>query len=159
GRAIPDRLDFQYSTTATTLTNGTWVDVDALDFTEPVTVGTVGLLDGNAAANRRAISGTITGLNIASGAIFWIRWTDFDATSNDDGLAVDDFSLTPTGTTQVALTLAKAGSGTGLVISSPTGISCGTSCSSASAPFDSGTLVTLTEAADAGTTFIGSSAS
>ncbi len=31
-----------------------------------------------------------------SGATFWIHWVDIDATSSDDGLAVDDFSLTPT---------------------------------------------------------------
>src|SRR5256885_7550988 len=49
GRA--DRIDFQWSTSATSLTTGTWTDVDALDFTGPVTTGTVGLLDGNLAAN------------------------------------------------------------------------------------------------------------
>jgi uncharacterized repeat protein (TIGR01451 family) len=91
GRA--DRLDFQYSTTATSLTTGTWTDVDALDFTTPNTTGT-GAKDGNDAANRTALSTTITGLNIAPGATFWIRWNDFDASGADDGLAVDDFSLT-----------------------------------------------------------------
>jgi hypothetical protein len=87
-----DRLDFQYSTNATSLTTGTWTDVDALDFTTPNTT-TTGAKDGNAAANRTAITSTITGLSIAPGATFWIRWTDLDATGSDDGLAVDDFSL------------------------------------------------------------------
>ncbi len=31
---------------------------------------------------------------IARNATIWIRWNDFNATGNDDGLAIDDFSLT-----------------------------------------------------------------
>src|SRR5262249_36532885 len=82
GRA--DRIDFQYSTNATSLTTGTWIDVDTLDFSSPITTGTTGALDGNAAANRTAISNTITGLNIPDGATFFIRWTDFNAAGADD---------------------------------------------------------------------------
>ncbi len=95
GRA--DQIDFQYSTNATALNSGTWTDVDALDFSTPGTT-TAGAKDGNAAANRTAINSTITGLNIPNGATFFIRWTDFNASGSDDGLAVDDFSLTPNGT-------------------------------------------------------------
>ncbi len=94
-----DRIDFQYSIDATSLTTGTNTDADALDFSSPTTTTGVGLLDGNAAANRTALSSAISGLSIANGATFWIRWTDFNATGADDGLAVDDFSLTPRGTT------------------------------------------------------------
>jgi len=90
-----DRLDFQYSLDATSLTTGTWVDVDALDFIAPTTGLAIGALDGNAPANRTALASTITGLSIPPGATFWIRWTDFNASGADDGLAVDDFSLTP----------------------------------------------------------------
>ena len=90
-----DRIDFQYSVDATSLTTGTWTDVDALDFSSPSTAGTVGLRDGNAAANQAAISGSVGGLSIADSQSFWIRWSDFDASGADDGLAVDDFSLTP----------------------------------------------------------------
>lgn len=97
GRTIAERWDFQYSTNATSLSTGTYTDFDALDFTPPITAGTVGLLDGNNAANRKVISATITGLSIPNGATFWIRWSDVDATGADDGLAVDDFSLTPLG--------------------------------------------------------------
>jgi DNA/RNA endonuclease G (NUC1) len=97
GRTVAERMDFQYSTDATSLTTGTWTDVNALDFNPPITAGTVGALDGNAGANRIALSSTITGLSIANGASFWIRWTDVDATGADDGLAVDDFSLTASG--------------------------------------------------------------
>ena len=93
-----DKMDFQLSPTATSVTGAGFVDQDALDFTAPITVGTVGLLDGNLSANRVAISSTITGLSIPNGATFAIRWNDVDASGADDGLAIDDFSLTPNGT-------------------------------------------------------------
>ena len=89
-----DRLDFQYSLDATDLTTGTWSDVDALDFAS-LSTSTVGALDGNAAANRASISQSINGLSILPGTQFWIRWNSFDAAFADDGLAIDDFSITP----------------------------------------------------------------
>ena len=89
-----DRLDFQYSLNATGLNNGTWTDVDTLDFITPNTTAPTGAKDGNLAANRTAITHKITGLNIANGATFWIRWSDYNPSGSDDGLAVDDFSLT-----------------------------------------------------------------
>ena len=99
-----DRLDFQYSTTATSLSSGTWVDANSLDFTAPTTSGTLGALDGNATANKTAISFTLTGLTIANGNTFWFRWNDFNASGADDGLAVDDFSATFNGTALPACT-------------------------------------------------------
>lgn len=36
----------------------------------------------------------MTNLNIAPGETFWIRWADENVVGSDDGLAVDDFSLT-----------------------------------------------------------------
>lgn len=89
-----DTINFQYSLDATGLTDGAWVDVDALDFSSPNTVGT-GAKDGNDAANRTAIAGQIGSLAIANGSGFCIRWTDVNSSGADDGLAVDDFSLTP----------------------------------------------------------------
>lgn len=98
GRTTAERMDFQYSTNATSLTTGTWIDVNALDFNPPITGPAVGPLDGNAGPNRIALSSTITGLSIANGASFWIRWTDIDAAPGaDDGLGIDDFSLTASG--------------------------------------------------------------
>src|SRR6266545_3341070 len=90
-----DQIDFQISTNATTLTSGTWTDANALDFVAPVQGPTAGALDGNAGANRAPIASTIGSLAVPNGATFWIRWTDLNASSSDDGLAVDDFSLTP----------------------------------------------------------------
>jgi hypothetical protein len=100
-----DQIDFQYSLNATSLTSGTWTDVNSLDFIAPNSTGTVGALNGNAAANRTSISNSITGLSIANGVTFWIRWTDFNASGSDDGLGVDDFSLTPIGVSGPELNL------------------------------------------------------
>lgn len=100
--ARTDSLNFQYSLDATSVTTGTWIDVAALSFTTPTTA-TTGAKDGNAAANRTAISGSITGLAIANGASFCIRWADIDVSGADDGLAVDDFSLTTAGSATPAL--------------------------------------------------------
>jgi hypothetical protein len=90
-----DRLDFQYSTDATNLVTGTWTDVDQLDFIGPITAGTVGAIDGNGIGNRDTISFDIIGISIPDGATFLVRWNDFNATSSDDGLAIDDFSIEP----------------------------------------------------------------
>ena len=97
-RNAADRLDFQISTDATSLTTGTWTDQNSLDFNSANISTTVGALDGNATQNRTSVSFVIPTLAIANGATFWIRWNDFDISGADDGLAIDDFSLTPTGT-------------------------------------------------------------
>lgn len=88
-----DRLDFQYSTDATSLTSGTWVDFNSLDFSSPNNT-TSGELDGNATENQTNKSATLSNLSIANGSTFWIRWNDFNVAGSDDGLAVDNFSIT-----------------------------------------------------------------
>jgi endonuclease I len=97
GRA--DRIDAQYSLNATSLgdTNAAWVDVDVLDLAAPISAGTIGALDGNAAANRVAVNGSISGLNLAPAATLWLRWVDSNATGADDGLALDDISFAVAG--------------------------------------------------------------
>jgi predicted extracellular nuclease len=95
-RNAADRLDFQLSTNATSLTTGTWVDYNSLDFNSPNINATAGALNGNASGNQTPVSFSITGLSIPNGASFWIRWNEFDISPGaDDGLAVDTFSLTP----------------------------------------------------------------
>lgn len=97
-----DRLDCQYSTNAISLSTGVWIDADPLDFTAPVTAGTVGALDGNLAANKTAKSSFLSGLSIPPGGTFFIRWNDLDATGADDGLAIDDFTITATSSLPLA---------------------------------------------------------
>lgn len=105
GGSTRDALQFQYSTTATVFNGATagWTSFSTLDFNavlDGVTAsGSAGSRNGNLDANRTTITGTITGLSLAPGATFYIRWVDFDVTGADDGLAIDDFELTPRGST------------------------------------------------------------
>ena len=92
-----DVLNVEYSTDASSLTNGTWSAVAALQFTTPNTA-TTGAKDGNAAGNRTAVAGSIASLALPNGGTLCLRWIDADATNADDGLAIDDVSLTPRGT-------------------------------------------------------------
>ena len=83
-----DRLDFEYNLSATSLTQASgWVGCQLADFSSPVTVGTVGALDGNASANRTALSGDDHGPLDRAGQTFWLRWADFNVSGSDDGLA------------------------------------------------------------------------
>ena len=97
-----DKLDFQYCTSACAVTDAptavNWTNFDALDFSSPTTAGTASTaLDGNAAANRTAKSGTLTGLALAAGSQVWIRWNDTNDGGVDDGLAIDDVQFGPAG--------------------------------------------------------------
>ena len=92
-----DRLDFQYSTGATAIQTGAFLDFNGLDFASPITLGSTVSLDGNALANRTVIAPTIlTGVTLAPGATITLRWLDLDASGQDDGLAIDDFSFSAT---------------------------------------------------------------
>jgi len=92
-----------------TVTSG-WTDENNLDFVALQTSATQGGLDGNASANRRFITYTVTGLNWANNDELVMRWTDFDRTGADDGLAVDDlsFSAVPEPGSMIALGLGLA---------------------------------------------------
>ena len=94
-RGTLDQITFQYSTNATSLSTGTWVSVNALTYSSTDITGTAGVRDGNSSAYRTSISNVISGLNIPAGGTFWIRFTDENIAGTDDGLAIDDFSLTP----------------------------------------------------------------
>ncbi|MFN5374762.1 MAG: Ig-like domain-containing protein [Chitinophagaceae bacterium] len=87
-----DKIDVQYSTNATSLATGTWIDVNELDFLAPV-ITTTGAKNGNQTANRRVVQFTLNGLSIPANTIFYFKWKEFDATGAEDGLAIDDLSV------------------------------------------------------------------
>lgn len=95
--AVIDRLDFQYSKTATSPGDNTaaWTNVDALDFYTPSNVG-VGAKDGNDSDNRQKFSPTtiLPAGGIPQGGRLYLRWAGLDIAGVDDGLAIDDFKLT-----------------------------------------------------------------
>lgn len=98
GNIAQHQLDFSYQTgaTLTSLTSGTWNDVDALDFTGPITGSTASSLDGNASTNRLARTATIT-LTLNPNQEVMLRWVDVDNSGADHGLAIDDLSITANG--------------------------------------------------------------
>jgi predicted extracellular nuclease len=102
--AAAQTVAFSYITGTGTITGSladfqsAGTNVTALDFTSPITGGTAGALNGNLAANRTAISSTISGLSLANGQQILLRWSDPDHTGSDHGLSIDDFSVTPNAT-------------------------------------------------------------
>lgn len=86
------KLDFQYQVGATSLTAGTWVDYNSLDFTSPQ-YSTSGTLNGNVAANRITTTVNVA-VTVTNGQEIWFRWKDSNDTGSDDGFGVDDFAVT-----------------------------------------------------------------
>jgi hypothetical protein len=94
-----DTLRFELSTDATGLSTGNWTNYTALTFLSPTITGTTGAVNGNSTTYRTVKRDTIKSLNISNGSTFYFRWIDGAISGSDDGLAVDDFSLIPLGST------------------------------------------------------------
>jgi len=68
----------------------------ALSFTALQSSSGGAALDGNLAANRTVITGEYTlPASITDGQAFYLTWHDVNDPSNDAGMAIDDFSITP----------------------------------------------------------------
>jgi len=67
-----------------------------LDFSSPITSGTLGALDGNDPLNQLLRSATISGLNWQAGEKLALRWNMNEVTGQDSGLAIDNFSFSAT---------------------------------------------------------------
>jgi hypothetical protein len=93
------------------------------------------------------VSVGITG-GLVSGTDYCAQLVATNGSGEGDGGTVEWTQTTP----QNTLTVSRAGTGSGTVTSSPAGINCGATCA---AMFDTGTQVTLTAAASAGSTFAG----
>lgn len=88
-----DRLAFSYAVNATNIYDGSFVAHPSLDFVTPDISGTAGARDGNAAANRTVFNQTLINVSLPAGATIHFRWVDQNITGPDDGLAIDDFSV------------------------------------------------------------------
>src|SRR4030095_2226669 len=96
GNATGHTLTFQYQVAppggivgANNPTTG-WTTFAPLSFAGPVATATAVALDGNAPANRLALSATLP-VTVNAGQEIWVRWQDPDDAGNDHGLAIDDF--------------------------------------------------------------------
>ncbi len=114
---------------------------------------------------ERSVDSTGAFTEIATAAPTVTTYTDTDSTMTDgttycyrvrayNQTAYSDYSNTACGATAQAVSLAVVpmGIGSGVVISAPSGILCGTSCSGT---FGSGTEVTLTATPETGSIFVG----
>jgi predicted extracellular nuclease len=91
---IANTLTFDYKIDALSIKDTGFTAAPAFNFSGPITAGASAVtLDGNAAANRQAISSTITGLNWGPGQKLTLRWNDRDDSGSDDGIAIDDLSF------------------------------------------------------------------
>ena len=117
-RTGADSLLFQYSTSATSVgdtnASASWVQVPDLLLLSPNLTSPSGALDGNDGANRTTVNGTVT-LSLPDGGSIYFRWVDLNIGGSDDGLAVDDLTMTfatgsgpacaaPTGLTETNVT-------------------------------------------------------
>lgn len=74
--------------------NGTWTRVQALTTYSPIVAATASALDGNLPANRMTRTNiVIPGLIVSAGEYLMIKWDDPDHSGSDNGLAVDDLSV------------------------------------------------------------------
>ncbi|MCC6283595.1 MAG: hypothetical protein IT262_23520, partial [Saprospiraceae bacterium] len=84
-----DGVQFQYNQSTTGINGaGTWTSFSALDYFNPGQAISSGSM-----LHSALVSSTIAGLNILPGATFCLRWNDFNATGADDGIGIDDFSI------------------------------------------------------------------
>lgn len=91
---VPNTLGFEWALASGI--DGTGFDSFApLSFDSVLTSGTINVaLDGNDAANRAILGATLSGLNWGAGQTLALRWTSNDISGQDDGLAIDNFSVT-----------------------------------------------------------------
>src|SRR5262247_2576554 len=102
GNTTAHTFTFQYQVANAGVVTGAnapssgWTTFSPLSFTGPIATATAAALDGNASANRMAVSATLT-VTVNNGQEIWLRWQDPDDSGSDHGLAIDDFSVTANG--------------------------------------------------------------
>lgn len=76
-----------------TVTN--WTAHTSLDFASPTVTGAGVAINGNAVTNRRVFASVpVSGLSVPPGHCGFFRWQDPDDPGTDEGLAVDDLTVT-----------------------------------------------------------------
>jgi hypothetical protein len=100
--AVQTILTFGYATSASPFTSpisasstdGAFTPLASLNFNSPTVGATAAALDGNAAANQVALSGTILGITLNAGDEILLRWYDINDTGNDHGGGLDNLTVT-----------------------------------------------------------------
>jgi hypothetical protein len=93
--SVNETVAFYYSLDATSLNDGTWTAVTALNLNEKLTFADSNFaVNGNLATNYTNLSNIITGLSWTNGANLWIKWLDTNDAGSNGMFAIDNFSLT-----------------------------------------------------------------
>ncbi len=100
GKVDKAQVGFDYQVLSSAFTGameaGTWTSEPALGVAAPSTATTIASKNGNAPANRRVLTATLRGLNLAVGQEIVLRWKYvLNKDTNGNGLAVDDVTVTP----------------------------------------------------------------
>ena len=90
-------VEYQRSTAAiTSVFDGRWTAISALNAAAPSTSAAIAPRNGNAATNRRVMRTTLNGLNLRVGEEIMLRFGyAFNSASNGNGLSIDDVVITP----------------------------------------------------------------
>ncbi|HEX4342117.1 MAG TPA: PEP-CTERM sorting domain-containing protein [Verrucomicrobiae bacterium] len=100
--SVQTNLAFDYTLSSSDLSasilspvtnNPAFTGVASLNFVTPTGGATAAALDGNASANRTALTGTLTSITLNAGDEIMLRWVDINDAGNDDGSSIDDFSI------------------------------------------------------------------
>ncbi len=99
GNGSPNTLAFSYAISSTPITNtfsaAAWTNFPDLNFVAPAAGAANSALDGNAPANQHAFANIVlTGVTVPPGSELSLRWLDVNDTGNDDGIAIDDLTVT-----------------------------------------------------------------
>lgn len=155
GDGTVSEIDAATGTVAKTITVGNGPEGVSSDGTH-VWVTNVGAGDCTTNGN-----GTVSEIDASTGTVvatITVGTVPFEVSSDGTAAWVSNYcddtvsEVAISGTLNHTLTVTRAGTGSGTVTSSPSGISCGSNCT---ASFSSGSHVTLTEAPATGSTFAG----
>lgn len=92
----PDTLHFSFGINANGIDDASsFYSVSNLNFFSPQNNGVLNTpLNGNDATNQTDVQFVMVNLQILPGDTAWIRWSDFNSDSYDDGLAIDSVRIT-----------------------------------------------------------------
>src|ERR1035437_2120386 len=98
GSGVAETISFYYAAGSSPMTNSfsaaAWTSFNALNFTSRITSVSSAALDGNAAANRQVFANVVlTGVVVQPGQELFLRWADTDDAGSDDGLAIDNLTV------------------------------------------------------------------
>jgi hypothetical protein len=98
--AAAQSITFYYKISSSTVTslntnnNSGLTQVTGLTLSSPIIGGTAGAIDGNATANKVAVSNiSIPSLSLANNNYIMLKWEDPDHSGNDHGLSIDDVTI------------------------------------------------------------------